>query len=174
MSLLCPGCLGQFSFLQHSNAKNAKVHRYFHFCRSKRKFTKRHLNSTQTFITISNNLTKNYLLLLTPSGFTTLVTVTDWKKDRLLGWFGVWPAGGAKIWSRPPEDTAESRSEKCVKESVLSLYFTSLSEGFNPTSVLSPRILWKLLWSLIPNIIELWTKLVQYCHHSNQVVEIKD
>lgn len=49
---------------------------------------------------------------LTPSGFTTFVTVTDWKNDRVPGWFGIWPAGGVRIWSRPPEETAESRSEK--------------------------------------------------------------
>lgn len=55
-----------------------------------------------------------YKVTLTPSGFTTFVTVTDWKNDRVLGRFGVWPAGGVRIWSRPPEETAESRSEKRV------------------------------------------------------------
>lgn len=45
---------------------------------------------------------------LTPSGLTTLVTVTDWKKDRIFGCEGA----GFKIWSSPPDDTWESRSGK--------------------------------------------------------------
>ncbi len=55
---------------------------------------------------------KKQTIPLTPSGCTTLVTVTDWKNDRVLGWFGDWPVGGVRIWSRPLEDTAESRSKK--------------------------------------------------------------
>lgn len=106
---------------------------------------------------------ENYLLQLTPSGFNTLVTVTDWKKERALGRSGVWPTGGAIIWSRPPEDTAESRSKKCVKQSVLSVFNASLSKGFQPTSVHSALLLWKHLGPLLPKI-KLWTQV----SHNNQ------
>lgn len=42
-------------------------------------------------------LRSGIFLPLTPSGFNTLVTVTDWKKERAAGCSAVWPAGGAII-----------------------------------------------------------------------------
>lgn len=72
-----------------------------------------HRTSLSSYTQILRTLTDE--LRLTPSGFTTLVTVTDWKKERVLGCTGGWAEGGLRIWSRPPEDTAESRSEQREK-----------------------------------------------------------
>lgn len=89
------------------------------------------------------------------------MTVTDWKNDRLLGWFGAWPAGGVRIWSRPPEDTAESRSGKDGNQEINwhtgEKKSTSLSWKikFSPTSVFSGPLLWTSLWTLFPDIIKL-------------------
>ena len=87
---------------------------------------------------------------LTPSGFTTLVTVTDWKKDLILGWPGGWAGGGVRIWSRPPDDTAESRSgqdKKSVptqRKSLQWFYYPLFNWKISTTSVFSTTL---LLWT---------------------------
>lgn len=176
MSLLCPGCLGQFSFLQYSNAKMQSFFRCSWFCRSKLKFTKHHLNSTQTYIPTAYLITEPTTIccfsphLVSPPWW-------PWLTGRMIdSWVGSVSHQQVVLKFDPgPQRILQSPDlKKCVKVSVLSVDFTSLNEGFKPTSVLSPLILWKLLWPLIPNVIKLWTKLVQYCHLSNQVVGIKD
>lgn len=66
----------------------------------------------------------------------------------------------------------------CVKQSVLSVFNTSLRKGFPPTSVHSALLLWKHLGSLLPKI-KLWTQVShnnqqEYCQHGKQAVDIKE
>lgn len=120
--------------------------------------------NTSVYVLFNINL-KTSCFSLTPSGFTSLVTVTDWKNDLVFGRFGVWPADGANTSSRPPEDTAESRSEQ-EEKNVSTIYLNSFNkESKSRTSVFFALFLWSFLWSLLPNIMDKYhghKKLIYY------------